>query len=94
MQLSETIYEYEPPVTSTNEFMKTVAAQHNSTHNPEVAGSNPVPATRQNGPRRTLRGPFSCDLVTPEVPWRSACCRGADALGADEQSRRGHDLAG
>ena len=46
MQLSETIYEYEPPVTSTNDFMKTVAAQHNSTHNPEVAGSNPVPATR------------------------------------------------
>jgi hypothetical protein len=33
-------------------------------HNPEVAGSNPVPATRQNGPRRTLRGPFSCRLGT------------------------------
>jgi hypothetical protein len=27
--------------------MKTVAAQHNSTHNPEVAGSNPVPATKK-----------------------------------------------
>ena len=23
-------------------------------HNPEVAGSNPVPATRQNGPQGTL----------------------------------------
>src|SRR5689334_6750369 len=28
-------------------------------HNPEVAGSNPVPATKWNGPRRKLRGPFS-----------------------------------
>lgn len=28
-------------------------------HNPEVAGSNPVPATSGNGPRRRLRGPFS-----------------------------------
>ena len=27
-------------------------------HNPEVAGSNPVPATSENGPRRHLRGPF------------------------------------
>ncbi len=27
-------------------------------HNPEVAGSNPVPATSGNGPRRLLRGPF------------------------------------
>jgi len=33
-------------------------------HIPEVAGLNPVPATRQNGPRRTLRGPFSCPLDT------------------------------
>ena len=33
-------------------------------HNPEVAGSNPVPATRQNGPRRRLRGPFSCPMGT------------------------------
>jgi hypothetical protein len=32
-------------VNSANDVMKTVAAQHNSTHNPEVAGSNPVPAT-------------------------------------------------
>jgi hypothetical protein len=31
--------------------MKTVAAQHNSTHNPEVAGSNPVPATKKPGQR-------------------------------------------
>jgi len=31
-------------------------------HNPEVAGSNPVPATSGNGPRRLLRGPFSCRL--------------------------------
>ena len=28
-------------------------------HNPEVAGSNPVPATSGNGPWRLLRGPFS-----------------------------------
>jgi hypothetical protein len=27
-------------------------------HNPEVAGSNPVPATSRNGARRLLRGPF------------------------------------
>ena len=33
-------------------------------HNPEVAGSNPVPATSGNGPRRTLRGPFSCPMDT------------------------------
>ena len=33
-------------------------------HNPEVAGSNPVPATSGNGPRRTLRGPFSWPLGT------------------------------
>src|SRR6516165_10882460 len=33
-------------------------------HNPEVAGSNPVPATRGNGPRGILRGPFSCLLGT------------------------------
>jgi hypothetical protein len=33
-------------------------------HNPEVAGSNPVPATSGNGPRRRLRGPFSCRLGT------------------------------
>src|ERR1700712_5053294 len=33
-------------------------------HNPEVAGSNPVPATKWNGPRRLLRGPFSCPLGT------------------------------
>jgi hypothetical protein len=33
-------------------------------HNPEVAGSNPVPATSGNGPRRSLRGPFSCSLGT------------------------------
>jgi hypothetical protein len=33
-------------------------------HNPEVAGSNPVPATSGNGPRRLLRGPFSCRLGT------------------------------
>ena len=33
-------------------------------HNPEVAGSNPVPATSGNGPRRRLRGPFSCPLDT------------------------------
>jgi hypothetical protein len=33
-------------------------------HNPEVAGSNPVPATSGNGPRRSLRGPFSCRLGT------------------------------
>src|ERR1700677_4888298 len=33
-------------------------------HNPEVAGSNPVPATSRNGPRRSLRGPFSCLLAT------------------------------
>src|SRR5271166_2078339 len=33
-------------------------------HNPEVAGSNPVPATvpatDESGPRRSLRGPLSC----------------------------------
>ena len=51
MQLSETIYEYEPPVTSANRTMETVEAQHNSTHNPEVAGSNPVPATKKPGQR-------------------------------------------
>jgi len=33
-------------------------------HNPEVAGSNPVPATSGNGPRRILRGPFSCRMDT------------------------------
>ena len=27
-------------------------------HNPEVAGSNPVPAPKWNGTRRRLRGPF------------------------------------
>jgi hypothetical protein len=37
---------------------------HRLAHNPEVAGSNPVPATRRNGPRRTLRGPFSCSMGT------------------------------
>jgi hypothetical protein len=33
-------------------------------HNPEVAGSNPVPATSGNDPRRRLRGLFSCPLDT------------------------------
>jgi hypothetical protein len=33
-------------------------------HNPEVAGSNPVPATSGNGTRRILRGPFSCPMTT------------------------------
>ncbi len=33
-------------------------------HNPEVAGSNPVPATSENGSRRLLRGPFSCPMGT------------------------------
>jgi hypothetical protein len=42
---------------------------HRLAHNPEVAGSNPVPATtvpatRQNGPRRILRGSFSCRMAT------------------------------
>ena len=36
-------------------------------HNPEVAGSNPVPATSGNDPRRILRGPFSCRVVTDLV---------------------------
>ena len=33
-------------------------------HNPEVAGSNPVPATSGNGSRRRLREPFSYLLDT------------------------------
>ena len=33
-------------------------------HNPEVAGSNPVPATKRDGPRRTLRGPFPLTMAT------------------------------
>jgi hypothetical protein len=35
---------------------------HRLAHNPEVAGSNPVPATSRNGPWRRLRGPFSCPM--------------------------------
>ncbi|MDT5223823.1 MAG: hypothetical protein QOG19_1230 [Mycobacterium sp.] len=33
-------------------------------HNPEVAGSNPVPATSGNGPQAQAWGPFSCRLGT------------------------------
>ena len=33
-------------------------------HNPEVAGSNPVPATRSKRPPETLRGPFSSLMDT------------------------------
>lgn len=51
MRLSETIGNPEPPMTSTNNIMKTAVPQHNSTHNPEVAGSNPVPATEKPGQR-------------------------------------------
>ena len=36
--------------------MNIVVPQLNSTHNPEVAGSNPVPATKTNGPRRDSEG--------------------------------------
>jgi hypothetical protein len=37
---------------------------HRLAHNPEVAGSNPVPATSKNGPRKSVRGPFSCPMGT------------------------------
>lgn len=33
-------------------------------HNPEVAGSNPVPATSGDGPQAQAGGPFSCGLAT------------------------------
>src|SRR5271166_3805432 len=39
-------------------------------HNPEVAGSNPDPATKMQfrGPFRTRRGPLSCGLCTAAYP--------------------------
>ena len=43
-----------PSRTATNPENKTC-----STHSPEVAGSNPVPATSENGPQATAWGPFS-----------------------------------
>ena len=40
------------------------------THNPEVAGSNPAPATNMQfrGPFRTRRGPLACGLLTEAGP--------------------------
>jgi hypothetical protein len=38
-------------MTCTDVTMKTVVPQHNSTHNPEAAGSNPVPAKKKPGQR-------------------------------------------
>src|SRR6266516_1241401 len=34
------------------------------THNPEVAGSNPAPATKVRGPFRSWKGPFACLMLT------------------------------
>jgi antitoxin YefM len=36
-------------------------------HNPEVAGSNPAPATKARALSRTEKGPFACGLCTPLV---------------------------
>jgi hypothetical protein len=53
-------------------------------HNPEVAGSNPAPATRQNGPEASFRAVFCpfCGAVltrsltiTPPVDVRAATLR-------------------
>ena len=51
-------------VTCTFETREATGDGDRLAHNPEVAGSNPVPATSGNGPRRRLRGPFSCPLDT------------------------------
>ena len=48
-----------PPGTGKTQTDRTGGDRDRLAHNPEVAGSNPVPATTRNGPRRLLRGPFS-----------------------------------
>jgi hypothetical protein len=52
------------PLTCEFETRTAKCDSHRLAHNPEVAGSNPVPATSRNGPRRSLRGPFSCLVGT------------------------------
>jgi hypothetical protein len=52
MRLSETLRKRAPQMTCTDVIMKTVVLQRNTTHNPEVAGSNPVPATKTPGQRK------------------------------------------
>jgi hypothetical protein len=54
----------ETPLSCTFETTRTWETPWCVAHNPEVAGSNPVPATSRNGPRRSLRGPFSCPMDT------------------------------
>src|ERR1700753_4159988 len=65
-------------------------------HNPEVAGSNPVPATSGNGPRRRLRGPV-CGLMgtllgtsaTPMMRWEQLGNVGWRSRPQEPRLRRG-----
>ncbi len=63
-------------------------------HNPEVAGSNPVPATRQNGSWRSLRGPFSLGLGTLLGTLAELIISVGTDLGEARVRRRGEAPAG
>jgi hypothetical protein len=60
----ETLRRMEQRTRCTTWTLRTSVDRGRFTHNPEVAGSNPAPATMVRGPFRTRRGPLACSLFT------------------------------